>query len=416
MPSTVSFKSSLSPMAKDADLQPVVGNHMKHIVNRDRARAQKLMKRSTDIKHHLRQPARTLSTLQTVVSVSGTCMRVISISDSSSSSAVTYVMPVAIGNPATTYNLLIDTGSSNTWVGANKEYKPSKQSQTERKEVSVTYGSGSFIGTEYTDCVALSDNLMIEEQSIGIARETKGFGNDGIDGILGIGPVDLTHGTVQGMESVPTVTDSLLKQGTIQTESIGIFYAPTTGESLPNGEMTFGGVDETKTTTSIKYVPITKTSPACQYWGVDQVIKYDGQQILNNCAGIVDTGTTLIMLATDCFEKYMKMTGAVMDDATGLLTVTKEQFKNMKSMMFHIGDMSCELTPNAQIWPRKMNTMFGGQTDKIYLVFADMGQPSGTGLDFINGFTFLQRFYSVYDTTNSQIGFAETKFTKAITN
>ena len=25
-----------------------------------------------------------------------------------------------------------------------------------------------------------------------------------------------------------------------------------------------------------------------------------------------------------------------------------------------------------------------------------MGQPSGQGLDFINGFTFLQRFYTVY--------------------
>ncbi|EEB94088.1 hypothetical protein MPER_07164, partial [Moniliophthora perniciosa FA553] len=168
-----------------------------------------------------------------------------------------------------------------------------------------------------------------------------------------IGPVDLTHGTVQGMESVPTVTDNLLKQGTIKTASIGIFYAPTTGENLPNGEMTFGGVDESKfvTTMPIKYVPITKTSPACKYWGVDQVVKYDGQQILNSCAGIVDTGTTLTMLATDCFEKYMKMTGAVMDDATGLLTVTEGQYKNMKSMMSHIGDMCCELTSYAQIWP-----------------------------------------------------------------
>ena len=31
-----------------------------------------------------------------------------------------------------------------------------------------------------------------------------------------------------------------------------------------------------------------------------------------------------------------------------------------------------------------MNTMLGGDEGKIYLVFADMGQPSGQGLDFIS--------------------------------
>ncbi|KAK7028832.1 hypothetical protein VNI00_014845 [Paramarasmius palmivorus] len=407
MSTTVSFKTTLSPMSNGADLMPTSGNHMKHIVSRDRARAQKLMQ---SVQPH--GPLEFRKKHGHEAPPSPADKDSVDVTDS----AVTYVMPVAIGEPATTYNLLIDTGSSNTWIGASKEYKPTKPSHNERKQVSVTYGSGSFMGTEYTDCVALSDNLVIKEQSIGIAEKTQGFGNDGIDGILGIGPVDLTHGTVKGLECVPTVTNNLLKQKTIETESIGIFYAPTTGENLANGEMTFGGVDTSKTTTEIRYVPITKTSPACKYWGVDQTIKYDGQRILNNCAGIVDTGTTLVMLASDCFDKYMKMTGAIMDNTTGLLTVTEEQFKNMKAMMFCFGDMCCELTPNAQIWPRAMNTMLGGQADKIYLVFADMGQPSGTGLDFINGFTFLQRFYSVYDTSNSQVGFAETKFTKAMTN
>ena len=28
----------------------------------------------------------------------------------------------------------------------------------------------------------------------------------------------------------------------------------------------------------------------------------------------------------------------------------------------------------------------------------DIGSPSGSGLDFINGYSFLERFYSVFDT------------------
>ncbi|EEB97108.1 hypothetical protein MPER_03634, partial [Moniliophthora perniciosa FA553] len=31
-------------------------------------------------------------------------------------------------------------------------------------------------------------------------------------------------------------------------------------------------------------------------------------QILNKCIGIVDTGTALTMLTTNCFEKYMNST------------------------------------------------------------------------------------------------------------
>lgn len=44
------------------------------------------------------------------------------------------------------------------------------------------------------------------------------------------------------------------------------------------------------------------------------------------------------------------------------------------------------MTPNAQIWPRSLNSELGGDEDSIYLVAADNGQNSGQGLDFINGF------------------------------
>jgi hypothetical protein len=82
-----------------------------------------------------------------------------------------------------------------------------------------------------------------------------------------------------------------------------------------------------------------------------------------------------------------------------------------------------------------LNSALGGDPDKIYLVTADMGSNSGSGLDFIgaippsysnrssadaslllDGFVFLQRFYSVYDTGNSQLGLATTQFTSATTN
>ena len=64
----------------------------------------------------------------------------------------------------------------------------------------------------------------------------------------------------------------------------------------------------------------------------------------------------------------------------------------------------------------QLNTAIGGDADSIYLVTADLGSDSGEGLDFIDGYTFLERFYYVYDVANAQVGFATTSFTDATTN
>ncbi|KAJ6585322.1 acid protease [Mycena capillaripes] len=328
-------------------------------------------------------------------------------------SAVTYLATVAIGSPATNCELLIDTGSSNTWC-LKPPFKETSTTKDTRQKFQIQYGSGSCSGTLCMDQVALGPKLVIKDQCIGVADQADQM--DGIDGILGIGPAALTEGTTSDNASVPTVTDNCIKQGLIGNECIGIYYEPTTTTDAPNGYLSFGGPDSSKYTDNITYVPITKTSPACNYWGYDQSICYGGKEIMPMCAGIADTGTTLVMLPSDTFNAYKAATGATLDKATGLLCLTQDQYDCMQSMVFNIGGMQCELTKNAQIWPRSMNSTLGGQGDKIYSIFADMGPLQNDGLCFINGFTFLQRFYSVYDTTNSQLGFATTQHTMATTN
>ena len=62
--------------------------------------------------------------------------------------AVTYVANVGVGTPPTTYSLLIDTGSSNTWVGASKPFVETSSTKLSGLLSEVTYGSGFFIGEE----------------------------------------------------------------------------------------------------------------------------------------------------------------------------------------------------------------------------------------------------------------------------
>ncbi|KAF8141308.1 acid protease [Boletus edulis] len=327
-----------------------------------------------------------------------------------SNTGVNYVVQVGIGSPATNYTLLLDTGSGNTWVGAGKPYVPTKTSRNTGEAVSVSYGSGSFSGEEWIDTITLSPSLVIRQQSIGVTSQASGIAH-GLDGILGLGPINLTMGTVNGMNTVPTVSDNLHSQGTISKEVLGVYFIPESSSTTKSGELMFGGYDHSTIVGPVFYVPLTKTQLASDYWGIEQSISYGDDIIQPSTAGIIDTGTTLILIATNAFQEYKNMTGGTPDSVTGLLKITSEQYDNLKPLVFIVGSEPFVLTPNAQIWPRSLNTAIGGSADAIYLIVSDIGSPSGSGLDFVNGYTFLERFYSVYDTTKQSIGLAHTKFT-----
>jgi len=51
----------------------------------------------------------------------------------------------------------------------------------------------------------------------------------------------------------------------------------------------------------------------------------------------------LIVLATDAFKKYQEATGGVLDDKTGLLNITPDQFSNLQSLFFQIGDVCIQV-------------------------------------------------------------------------
>lgn len=224
--------------------------------------------------------------------------------------------------------------------------------------------------------MTLSSSLSATGQSIGVASTASGF--SGVDGILGVGPADLTVGTVTMPDgttpSIPTVPDTLRAQKKISSDILAVSYAPTTKTSSSNGELSFGGVDSAKYTGKITYTPLTKTSPASYYWGIDQSVTYGSSRtsILSSSAGIVDTGTTLLLLSTSAYTRYRTATGATPDSATGLLTISSANYAKLQSLYFKIGGTSFELTANAQTWPRSLNSFIGGKSGSVYLVIGDV--------------------------------------------
>ena len=65
----------------------------------------------------------------------------------------------------------------------------------------------------------------------------------------------------------------------------------------------------------------------------------------------------------------------------------------------------------------QLNTAIGGTSDYVYLIVSDIGALEGlSGIEFINGMTWLERYYFVYNSGSSEVGFANTPHTYATTN
>lgn len=74
--------------------------------------------------------------------------------------------------------------------------------------------------------MTIAPDIVIKNQSIGDALEYADF--EGVDGIIGVGPLDLTIGTLYPdiNATIPTVMDNALQQGLIPTEILGVSFAP----------------------------------------------------------------------------------------------------------------------------------------------------------------------------------------------
>lgn len=85
---------------------------------------------------------------------------------------------------------------------------------------------------------------------------------------------------------------------------------------------------------------VTSTPGASRYWGINATSTYGNETIMPLASGILDTGTTLVLLASDFFQKYKNVTGAVLDHETGLLKLTKAQFAQLETFYIDAGDVS----------------------------------------------------------------------------
>lgn len=207
-----------------------------------------------------------------------------------------------------------------------------------------------------------------------------------------MGPADLTQGTLSpGRHTeIPTVPDNLFFTGNVESASF----------TISEGIITFGSLRMDKS--NVIYATITQAEPAASFWGIDASLTYDNTRIIQETSGIIDFGTTTIMLETLAFRNSLELTGATTDEATGLPSL--DSCDSLSPIVLAFGGKSLDIPIQNYRWPADGNIVIGGKLNKCYLAVGDIGTSRGDGLDFVIGYNTLKHLTVVFDKENSRVG------------
>ncbi|CAE6424058.1 unnamed protein product [Rhizoctonia solani] len=319
---------------------------------------------------------------------------------------VRYTVSVGIGSPPTFYDLVIDTGSRYTWISDRKGYTRTRTRTSVRqrgKNFAINYVRGSVRGMDYKDLFTVSPSLSIPNVEFGVATSMEGIQAE----VDGNNPITPNNG-----EPTPKFMDNLLAQNMLNWNIFALSFAPVTSQGFVNGQLTLGGINPAKFIGYMNWVNIIDMVPDSKRWSFGLAIAYGGQWLQQSSVGIMDSGESLIRIRPETFQAYARsIPGSQIDDTTGLLKIPPG-WRSMQSMFFIINGLWYELTPGAQLWPRELNHLLGTNDNESYfsVITTLHDQDSSIG-DFILGYPFMQRFYTVYDESRSKIGFAYTPWT-----
>jgi saccharopepsin len=255
---------------------------------------------------------------------------------------------IAIGTPPQTFQVVLDTGSSNLWVPSSEcgsiacylhsKYDSSSSSTYKKNGSSfaIQYGSGSLSGFVSQDHVTIGD-LKIKDQLFAEATEEPGlaFAFGRFDGILGMG-----YDTISVNHIVPPFY-SLIDQGLLD-EPVFSFYLGNTDKEGDESEVVFGGVNKDHYTGKLTEIPLRRKA----YWEVDlDAITFgDATAELDNTGVILDTGTSLIALPSTLAELLNKEIGAK-KGYNGQYTIECEKRDKLPDLAFTLSGYNFSITP-----------------------------------------------------------------------
>ncbi|KAF9434137.1 hypothetical protein BGZ76_008510 [Entomortierella beljakovae] len=323
---------------------------------------------------------------------------------------VEYYGSVSIGTPPQVFRLNFDTGSSDIWFPSSscksracKEHRQfsvfgSSTFQEDGRSWEIRYGDSSsasgFLGSD----IASIGGIAVR-QTIGLATsESDQFATSPEDGVFGLG-----FNTIESVRGVKTFLDNAIASGVIAQPVVSVFLPSYRRNGGVGGQYLFGGIDSSKYSGELTYIKVSRQG----YWQIPiDDVSYNGQSLGKASEGIIDTGTSLVIIGTSAAKAiHDKILGAIfvppMDSESPYWTVP------------------CSLKSS----PDNVGFTLGGKTFDIPVAdfaYQDLQDGSGScysgvqgGQDnlWILGDVFIKNNYCIFDQgTTPRIGIAPLKY------
>ncbi|KAM0258943.1 hypothetical protein ACHAQJ_003599 [Trichoderma viride] len=325
---------------------------------------------------------------------------------------------IQVGTPPQILTVVFDTGSSDlvipsTQCTANpgctglQHRFASEDSETFTSlngSFRIAYSTGTGVsasgnveleGLVVRDVVDVA-GLRVENFQFGlITNQSAAFGVDPFDGIVGMG-------FQSGLSTGPqTFLDALNSSGQIGQAVYGLYLTP---QSVGHAEVSLGGVDSSKLTSAINYIPVYPTTG--QFNGTFEGVYVNNKttDISPNYA-IYDSGTANIAAPKEDAEKIYAMISPDIKpiDAVGTYGIPCAKLTDINSTIsFFIGGQEY-IIPSQELNVGPISN----QSDVCQMLINSSGSDQGKSLWVIGG-SLLKYYYTVWDIENTRFGLAKT--------
>jgi hypothetical protein len=248
--------------------------------------------------------------------------------------------------------------------------------------LTITFGTGSITGKCFQDKICVG-SLCSTGNFISSTEETSmPFASFSFDGVLGLARDSMAK-SLEFSLMHRMVHDDLLAQ-----PLFSVFLSESNDES---SEITFGEVKDEHMASELFWVPVNNGSG---YWEVvidDMTLGDNRTKICEGCRVAVDTGTSQLAGPSDTISALTKAIGVKSDCSN---------FDELPSLGFLFGERALTLEPRHYVTKTSSSC-------SMSLMNLDVPPPRGPL--FVFGIPFLQRYFTVYDHSNSRVGFALAK-------
>ncbi|KAI9312352.1 aspartic peptidase domain-containing protein [Dichotomocladium elegans] len=297
---------------------------------------------------------------------------------------------------------------------------------------SMQYATGSANGTYGTDTVSVA-GLTVTDQIFGPVNSTMDLEflqNGATSGQMGIMGLSYPVFPYSGGPLDVNFAFNLANRSIISEPIFSVFlnsqYQP--GYS---GEITFGGIDTSKYTGSLTYVPVSPlrmegyNTPMYIYWAVDVLGAKNSKgytaSFSNATKFVVDTGNTLTYLpAAVSLDLVNSVVGSAVtvDTTNGVYMVPCSlASSNVTVSLLVASSLTNTNSPPVELtvgMPELVLRSYGDDTICAFGIAPLSGDIGDSSDLFIIGDPFLRSFYTVYDMGQNRIGFAAAKISTGI--